>query len=104
MDYIIEAEISSDKRLVGYALPVDIPSGPVKLVIHVVEQDASEVALTREEVRRRLLVAGKLVTTPIAPEGAIALTDQEREELAQRFGSGSPTSLDVINEDRGSKI
>ncbi len=57
--------------------------------------------LTRAEARRRLLAAGKLATSPMAPEGAIALSDEERERLAKLFGSGPLTTLDIINEDRG---
>ena len=57
--------------------------------------------LTREEARRRLLAAGKLASAPMAPEGAIALSDEERERLAKLFGSGPLTTLDIINEDRG---
>ena len=59
--------------------------------------------LTREEARQRLLAAGKLITTPIAPDDAIALTDEERQRLAELFGGGSLTTLDMINQDRGPK-
>jgi hypothetical protein len=56
--------------------------------------------LTREEARRRLLAAGKLSTTPVAPEGAVPLSDEERQHLGKLFSAGPLTSLDLINEDR----
>lgn len=87
----IDARVGPDHRLV-YTLPPDIPVGPVKLMIQPVE-----------ETRRRLLTAGKLGTAPLAPAGAVALSDAERQRLAQLFGGGSLTTLDLIKLDRGPK-
>lgn len=94
----IDAQVSADRRLI-YTLPPEVPVGRVKLVIQAVEEQP----LTREEARRRLLAAGKLVTTPIAPKDAIALSDDERNHLAQLFGGGPETTLDIINQERGPK-
>ena len=58
--------------------------------------------LTREEARRRLLAVGKLVTAPLAPEGAVALTDEKRARLAKLFSSGA-TLQTLIDEDRGAR-
>ena len=94
----IDAQVSPDRRLI-YTLPPEVPVGRVKLVIQAVEEQP----LTREEARQRLLAAGKLVTTPIAPNDAVALSDDERQRLAQLFGGGPETTLDLINQERGPK-
>jgi hypothetical protein len=94
----IDAEVSPDRRLI-YTLPPEVPVGPVKLVILAVEEQP----LTREEARQRLLVAGKLVTTLIAPNDAVALSDDERQRLAHLFGGGPETTLYLINHERGPK-
>lgn len=100
----IDAQVGSDRRLI-YTLPSDVPIGPVKLIIQPIEEiiPTSVQSLTREEARRRLLAAGKLGTTPLAPAGAEPLSDSERQRLARLFGNGSLSTLDMINIDRGPK-
>ena len=100
----IDAQVGPDRRLV-YTLPPNIPVGPVKLIIEAVEESlpAPGQPLTREEARRRLLAAGKLGTAPLAPADTVALSDVERQRLAQLFGGGPMTTLDLINLERGSK-
>jgi len=98
----IDAQVGPDRRLI-YTLPSDIPVGPVKLIIQSVEEASPIQALTREEARRRLLAAGKLGTAPVALANAEPLSDPERQRLAHLFGSGSLSTLDMINLDRGQK-
>ena len=100
----IDAQVGPDRRLV-YTLPPNIPVGPVKLSIQSIEDPllAPTQPLTREEARRRLLAARKLGTAPLAPAGAVSLSDAERQRLAQLFGGGPMTTLDLINLERGSK-
>ena len=105
MDIVIDAQVSPDRRLI-YTLPPEVPVGRVKLVIQPIEEDAPAPStpsqpLTREEARRRLAAAGKLSTTPMAPEGAVPLSDEEHQRLADLFGGGPITTLDIINEERG---
>ena len=107
MDIVtIDAQVSEDRRLI-YTLPPEVPVGRVKLVIQSVEEkDQPPIdpqPLTREEARRRLLAAGKLATTPVAPEGAVALSDEERQRLAALFGSGPLRADEIIDQDRGPK-
>jgi len=101
---IIDAQVGPDRRLV-YTLPPNIPVGPVKLSIQPIEDPlpAPTQPLTREEARRRLLAAGKLGTAPLAPAGTVSLSDAERQRLAQLFGGGPMTTLDLINLERGLK-
>lgn len=104
MDIIVDAEISADKKLVGYELPPETPSGRVRLVIQSVEHaDAKPLPLSREQIRAKLLATGKLVTTLAAPADAESLTDTERERIGKLLGFGPVTTLDLINQDRGPK-
>jgi len=98
----IDAQVGPDRRLI-YILPPSVPVGPVKFSIQPIEDPLPVPAqpLTREEARRRLLAAGKLGTAPLAPAGTIALSDAERQRLAQLFGGGPMTTLDLINLERG---
>jgi len=98
----IDAQVGPDRRLI-YTLPSNIPVGPVKLIIQSVEEVLHTQTLTREEARRRLLAAGKLGTAPVAPANAEPLSDTERQRLANLFGSGPFSTLDMINMDRGPK-
>ncbi|MHB8627979.1 MAG: hypothetical protein ACYDBJ_17365 [Aggregatilineales bacterium] len=103
MDAItIEAEVGHDHRLID-ELPPEVPVGRVKLVIQPVIELPTHVeqGLFREEARRRLLVAGKLLTGRVAPEGAVHSSESEHRRLAELFGQG-PSSDELIDEDRGS--
>jgi len=100
----IDAQVSLDRQLI-YTLPPEVPVGHVKLIILPIEapDTTNNQPLTREEARRRLLAAGKLVTTLIAPPDAVALSDEEREQIGRLFGDESVTTLDLIDQDRGPK-
>src|SRR5258708_32699878 len=96
--FTIEPQISPDRRLI-YTLPPEVPVGRVKLMIQAIEEQP----LTREEARRCLLTAGKLVTALIAPPDALALSDEEPTHLAQLFARGPETTLHNPNLDHASK-
>jgi hypothetical protein len=97
----IEAEVGRDHRLVE-ALPPEVPVGRVKLVIEPLTESlgVAKQPLTREEARRRLLVAGLLLTERVAPEGAVESNETEHLRLIALFGEG-PSSEQLIDEDRG---
>ncbi len=94
----LDATVSADHKLI-VELPDDVPVGAVKLTIEP-QGNAERPPLTRERAREILLAAGLLVTTIHAPEGTVPLTDEEIMQLT-RLPPGSPSSLDLINEDRG---
>lgn len=62
--------------------------------------DAQPEHLTRETARAKLLAAGSLVTQFEVPEDAVRLSVEERIKLGT-LKPGSPSTLDLINEDRG---
>ena|SRR5258707_9773821 len=101
MDAIrLSVEIREDRRLV-IDLPSDVPLGIAELIIKpqgTGETDAINAA--REAVRKKLIAAGILNTSHRAPDGAVALSN---DELA-RFGQltpGARSSEDLIDEERG---
>jgi len=56
--------------------------------------------LTREQVRAKLLAAGLSSTSVRVPKGAVPLTPLERERIG-RIAPGSPTTTDIVDQDRG---
>ncbi len=106
----IDAIVSDDHRLI-YELPPDVPVGQVKLTIEPVAALPAETPsiegekkpLTREEARRRLAAAGMLSTIRYAPQGAVALSDEERERIGRLLADDNQTVLDLVNIDRGPK-
>jgi hypothetical protein len=102
MDAItISVEIGEDRHLV-IDLPPDVPVGTAEVTIRPQETSTSNrvVNSAREVARNKLLSAGYLVTTIHAPEGAVALTNEELEKLGQ-LAPGSRSSEDLLNEERG---
>jgi len=101
--YVIEAEVTASKTIINYELPADIPIGRVRLTIEPVRQPESGAdELTREEVRERLRAAGLLSEVDYDLPPQFKRSDEaESKRLADLFGGGPLTSLDVINEDRG---
>src|SRR5512133_2585754 len=99
MDIVIEATISSDRRLTDYELPPDAPVGPVRLVIQPAQEwTRQQLPLTRETARARLLAAGALNTTYQAPADAALLPDDQLQRLVRP----DHRSLDqLLDEDRG---
>ena len=100
----IATEVGTDRRIV-IDLPPDFPLGPVQLDIHSTESAPVTAAtpdqpLTRGEAHRRLLAAGKLSAERYAPEGAVELSDEERQRIGRLLADEHQTTLDLINEDR----
>lgn len=99
---IIEAEVGSDHRLTK-PLPPEVPVGRVRLAIEPMPQSATastQLPLTREEARAKLLAAGSLVTHIHAPEGTVELSPAERDRIWSQFSAGRSLD-DLLNEDRG---
>lgn len=97
----IEAEVGHDHRLID-ELPPEVPVGRVTLVIQPATAPVYPIGqgLSREEARRRLLAAGKLLVGQVAPEGAVHSSELEHRRLVELFGQG-PSSEALIDEDRG---
>ncbi len=101
MDIVIEATISSDRRLTDYELPPDAPVGPVRLVIQPAQEPARQhPPLTREAARDRLLAGGALNINHHAPTGTLPLSDEELAQLG-RLEPGARSSEEIVDEDRG---
>src|SRR4051812_46956890 len=103
MDAIkIPVVIGEDRRLV-IELPADVPVGPAELVIRSLEPERrvdAPMNPAREAARAKLLAAGALATDLGIPEDIKPLSDQELERLGRLLSRGRST-LDMINEDRG---
>ena len=97
---VIHTTIGEDRHLV-LDLQVEVPTGPVELVIRP-KQAASEPTheLTREEARARLLAAGALVTNLGIPDDIEPISDEEFLELG-KMPPGARPSQELIDEDRG---
>lgn len=99
---VIEAEVDSQGRLI---VPdsLKIEPGRAKLTIEpVTEQGRIPSGLTREEMQARLLVASRRVTDHGTPNDLEPLSDEERIMLAKLVALKGFTSLDLVNQDRGS--
>ena len=101
MDAItLSVEIREDRRLV-IDLPSDMPTGTAELTIkslHTVETGSPNEA--REAARAKLMAAGILNTSHRAPEGAVALSNEELAKLGQ-LTPGARSSEELIDEERG---
>jgi hypothetical protein len=97
---ILSVEVGEDRRLI-IDLPPDTPTGPAAVVIKPHElEGVSTTNPAREAARAKLLAAGILSTAHRAPEGAVALSDEQLQRLGERPLGG--ISLDeIIDEDRG---
>src|ERR1039457_5018288 len=100
MDAItLSVEIRENRRLV-IDLPSDMPMGTAELTIkslHVVEADSLNAA--REAARAKLIAGGVLNTSHRAPEGAVALSNEELTTLGQLI-PGAHSSEALIDEER----
>lgn len=94
---ILSAVVGADRRLV-IDLPPETPLGAVKLVILPVDPVSPNPA--RDAARSRLLAAGALRTWVDVPPDAAPLALEERVRLGV-IPPGSPTSEELVNEDRG---
>jgi hypothetical protein len=90
-----------ESRRITLDLPADMPQGEVEITVRSLTAAAEDAPgeLTREQVRARLLAAGLLVTTPIAPPDAEKLSIEEEERLG-RLLAGNRTTEELINEER----
>lgn len=98
---VIETEVNSQGQLI---VPdsLKVEPGRVKLTIEPVpEQGRIPVGASREEIRARLLAAGRLVTDHGTPNDLEPLPDEERIRLAKLVALKGGTSLDLVNQDRG---
>jgi len=97
----LTVEIPKDHHL-ELDLPEDLPVGQAEVTIkpyaHVVQAHSMNHA--REVARAKLMAAGALNTSVRAPEGTILLSPEELLRLGT-LPSGSPTLLDLVDEDRG---
>ena|SRR5215207_2340423 len=100
----LNATVDENHRLV-IEVPEDIPVGEVEVTITPkLEIPASQSdTLTHEEIRTKLLTAGLLTLTPVAPPDAEELSEEEEEALAQRI-SGGRSFADYIDEDREERL
>lgn len=98
----ISVVLGEDRRLI-IDLPPDAPIGEVEVNL-VVSSTSAELQTivnpAREAARAKLLAAGKLSTIWRAPEGAVALTEEELIRIGT-LSPGSPTIADFIKEERG---
>jgi hypothetical protein len=103
MDVIrIPVVVGEDRRLV-IDLPADVPVGPAELVIRPLEQPQNgptPMNPAREAARAKLLAAGVLATDLGIPDDIKPSSEQEQDRLG-RLLAGGRSSLDMINEDRG---
>lgn len=98
----ISVVLGEDRRLI-IDLPPDVPTGEVEvnLVVSSTTLEPQKVVNpAREAARAKLLAAGKLSTTWHAPEGAVALTEEELIRIGT-LPPDAPPSEQLVSEDRG---
>jgi hypothetical protein len=96
----LSVEIPPDRHLV-LDLPADTPVGRAAVIIKP-QSALPEVPINpaREAARSKLLAAGSLVTDIHAPVGAVALSNEELEQIGQ-LASGARSSEELLDEERG---
>ena len=88
--------VGEDRNL-QVKLPEDAPTGMLQLVLTSIEMPADDDAL------RAQLIAADVLVNPAdmdIPDDLDYFTDEELEQL-DSLPPGTPTALDLINEDRG---
>src|SRR5262249_13354634 len=96
----LSVNIREDRRLV-IDLPADVPLGTAELIIKPHGTNGPQpAAAAREAARAKLLAAGILNASHQAPEGAVALSNEELSRLG-RLTPGTRSSEEIINEERG---
>jgi hypothetical protein len=96
----LSVEIPPDHHLV-LDLPDELPTGRAQVTImSQSEISAAPVNPSREVARAKLLAAGALVTSIRAPEETVLLSPEELLRIGT-LPPGSPTSDELIDEDRG---
>jgi hypothetical protein len=103
MDAItLSVQIPPDHHLV-LDLPADIPVGTAEVTIKPQGVPVAETEIinpAREAARAKLLAAGILSTAHRAPEGTVALSDEELQRLGRALPDATPLDK-LIDEDRG---
>ncbi len=90
-----------EDRNVTIKFPDEVPVGQVDLIVQIPSEPAeTEVNPERERLRAKLLAAGAILTHVDVPPGASRLSVADRMRLGT-MPPGTPTTLDLINEDRG---
>ena len=94
----LSAMVGKDRRLV-LDLPEEVPVGEIQLLITAGETISVS---DRDELRVRLQAAGLLVKPQDMgiPDDLEYVSDDELDELVE-LPPGTPSALDLINEDRG---
>jgi len=94
----LKGRLTDDRRLI-VDIPDDIPSGDVQLTLEIPENVSTPNEATAR-ARAKFAAAGMLSTAVKAPPGTLPLTEEELIELGT-LPPGSPSILDMVNEDRG---
>lgn len=90
-----------EDRNVTIKFPDEVPVGQVDLIVQIPSEPAETKANPeRERLRAKLLAAGAILTQVDVPPGARRLSVADRMRLGM-MPPGTPTALDLINEDRG---
>jgi hypothetical protein len=90
-----------EDRNVTIKFPDEVPVGQVDLIVQVPSETVKSGANPdRERLRTKLLAAGAILTHVDVPPGAKRLSVADRMRLGT-MPPGTPTALDLINEDRG---
>ncbi len=99
----LKAEID-ERREIHIQLPKNVPIGTIDLTIEYHDPAEKQPAMTREEIRRRLLEGGVLSTHRYAPENAVELSTEEAERIGRLIANPARSTWDYINEDREDRI
>jgi hypothetical protein len=95
----LSVEITADRKLI-VELPPDTPIGKATLVVVPENGTGDTINPAREAARAKLAAAGILSTASHVPNPIKAIPDDELLDMIQ-LPPGSPSILDMINEDRG---
>ena len=96
----LSATVGKDRRIV-IDVPKEIPIGRIELILRTEESTVETPQnVARETARARLLAADALVIDLGAPENVELLSPEELLRLGN-LPENAPSSLDLIDEDRG---
>lgn len=101
--YQIKAMVSEDRKLV-IELPEDFPAGEVTVQVEAAVKinDSSIINPAREAALAKMRAAGALATGFEVPQGTVLLSPEELLRVGT-LPPGSPSSLDLIDQDRGER-
>ena len=81
-------------------LPPELPAGMAQITIQSASSALEVTNPSREDARAKLLAAGLLSTTHLAPKDAFRVSDEELHRLGT-LPPGVPSLDDLIDQDRG---